>query len=171
MKSVLRRGSNRVLALMARLLPGATTLRPFLHTLRGVQIRGRVFIGDDVYLENEYPERIELKDGCQICVRSTLLAHTGNSNGENGGPVWGRIVVEKDAFVGATSVVTAAPGQTLTIGQGAVVAASSVVATDVPRHTLVGAEKARVLAKATVPLRMETSFEDFLAGLRPPRRK
>ncbi len=171
-KSLFRRVLNRVLGLMTRLLPGATTLRPFLHRLRGVRIEGRVFIGDDVYLENEYPESIELQDGCQLCVRTTLIAHTGTSNRKNHGrAVWGRIVVEKDAFVGATSVLTAAPGQTLTIGQGAVVTASSVIATDVPRHTLVGTDKARVLAEATVPLRMETPFEDFLAGLRPFRRK
>jgi hypothetical protein len=29
-------------------------MRPFLGRLRGVEIRNRVFIGDDVYLENEY---------------------------------------------------------------------------------------------------------------------
>ena len=158
MKSIPRRTFNRVLGLLARVLPGATTLRPFLHRLRGVRVQGKVFIGDDVYLENEYPECIELRDGCQICLRSTLVAHTKEP---------GRIVVEEDAFVGATSVITAAPGQTLTIGQGAVVTASSVIAMDVPKGTLVGSEKARILADATVPLGMETSFGNFLAGLRP----
>ena len=160
-KSVSRRAFNRLLGMMARLLPGATTLRPFLHRIRGVRTEGSVFIGDDVYLENEYPERVELHDGCQLCVRSILLAHTRDP---------GRIVVEKDAFIGANSVITAGSGQTLTIGQGAVVAASSVVATDVPPHTLVGTDKARVLAEASVPFTMTTTFEDFLAGLRPPKK-
>ena len=45
---------------MARFLPGSTSLRPFLHKLRGVRIQGDVFIGDDVYIENEYPECIEI---------------------------------------------------------------------------------------------------------------
>ena len=92
-KTALRRVLNRVLGMVARFAPGATSLRPFLHKLRGVRITGRVFIGDDVYLENEYPEFIELREGAQICVRSILITHTR-------GP--GRIIVGKDAFLGRT---------------------------------------------------------------------
>jgi acetyltransferase-like isoleucine patch superfamily enzyme len=161
-KSVVRRVFNRILGFMARVLPGSMTLRPFLHRLRGVRIDGRVFIGDDVYIENEYPECIELREGAQICLRSTLIAHTR-------GP--GRIVIGKDAFLGANCVVTASPGRTLTIGEGAVVTTSSVVASDVPAHTLVGNEKAKPLALVTVPLAIETSYESFLAGIRPLNRR
>jgi acetyltransferase-like isoleucine patch superfamily enzyme len=129
-----------------------------LHKLRGVRISGRVFIGDDVYVENEYPECIELHDGAQICLRSILIAHTRGS---------GRIVIGKDAFVGANCVLTASPGVTLTVGEGAVIATSSVITSDVPAHTLVGNEKAKPLARATVAFTMETPYDRFLAGLRP----
>ena len=95
-KSVVRRVFNRILGVLARFAPGATSLRPFLHRLRGVRITGRVFIGDDVYVENEYPECIELHDGAQICLRSILIAHTRGS---------GRIVIGKDAFVGTNCVL------------------------------------------------------------------
>src|SRR5271166_5498204 len=122
-KSALRRVSNRFLGMLARFAPGATTFRPFLHKLRGVRITGRVFIGDDVYIENEYPECIEVRDGAQIALRSILIAHTR-------GP--GRIVVGKDAFIGANCVVAASPGRTLTIGEGSVIATSSVITSDVP---------------------------------------
>jgi len=161
-KSVARRVLNRILGMLARFVPGATSLRPFLHKLRGVRITGRVFIGDDVYLENEYPDCIELHDGAQICLRSILIAHTRGS---------GRIVVGKDVFVGANSVLTASPGVTLTIGEGAVITTSSVITSDVPAHTLVGNEKAKPLAKATVAFTMETPYDRFLAGLRPLKRK
>lgn len=157
-KNTIRRILNRFLGLLARFVPGATSLRPFLHKLRGVRIEGRVFIGDDVYLENEYPECVELKDGAQVGIRSVLIAHTR-------GP--GRIVIGKDAFLGANCVVTAAPGVTLTIGDGAVVTASSHVASDVAPQTLVSCEKARPIARVTVPLTMTTPYERFLAGLRP----
>src|SRR5271157_2625483 len=130
-KSALRRVLNRILGMLARFAPGATSLRPFLHKLRGVRITGRVFIGDDVYMENEYPECIELHEGAQICLRSILIAHTR-------GP--GRIVVGKNAFLGANCVVTAAPGRTVTVGEGAVVAVSSIVASNVPAYTMVGNE-------------------------------
>ena len=161
-KSTVRRVLNRILGMLARFAPGSTSLRPFLHKLRGVHITGRVFIGDDVYLENEWPECIEVHDGAQICLRSILIAHTR-------GP--GRIVISKNAFVGANCVLTAAPGATLTVGEGAVITTSSVVSADVPAHTLVGNEKAKPLGKATVALTMETPYDRFLAGLRPLDRK
>jgi acetyltransferase-like isoleucine patch superfamily enzyme len=161
-KSGVRRVLNRILGILARFAPGATSLRPFLHRLRGVRITGRVFIGDDVYFENEYPDCIELQDGAQICLRSILIAHTRGS---------GRIVIGKDAFVGANCVLTASPGATLTVGEGAVIATSSVITSDVPAHTLVGNEKAKPLARATVAFTMETSYDRFLAGLRPLNRK
>src|SRR5262245_46142038 len=75
-KSFLRRVWNRLLHQLARLLPGATSFRPSLHRLRGVKIHGKVFIGDDVYLENEYPECVEIHDGVQIGLRTTIISHT-----------------------------------------------------------------------------------------------
>ncbi len=49
-ESILRGSFNRILHLMARFGPGATTLRPFLHKLRGVKIHGKVFIGDKLLI-------------------------------------------------------------------------------------------------------------------------
>jgi acetyltransferase-like isoleucine patch superfamily enzyme len=161
-KFVVRRVFNRILGMLARFAPGSTSLRPFLHRLRGVRITGRVFIGDDVYVENEYPECIELHDGAQICLRSILIAHTHGS---------GRIIIGKDAFIGANCVLTASPGETLTVGDGAVIVTSSVIASDVPAQTLFGNEKAKPLATVTVPLAMGTSYENFLCGIRPLRRR
>lgn len=143
-------------------MPGAMSFRPFLHRLRGVKISGRVFIGDDVYIENEYPECVELCDGAQICLRSTLIAHTR-------GP--GRIVIGKNAFLGANCVITAAVGRTLNIGEGAVVTTCSAIASNVPAHTMVGNEKAKPLATVTVPLAMDTPYEEFVAGLRALKRR
>jgi tetrahydrodipicolinate N-succinyltransferase len=76
-------------------------------------------------------------------------------------------VVGKNAFIGANCVVTTSPGRTVSIGDGAVVAAGSVISADVPACTLVGIEKAKPLAILTVPLTMRTSYAQFLAGIRP----
>jgi acetyltransferase-like isoleucine patch superfamily enzyme len=157
-KSLFRRVGNRVLGLLARVVPGATSLRPLLHRLRGVEIGGQVFIGDDVYLENEYPENVRLEEGAQICLRSIVLAHSHGL---------GRIVLERDCFVGAGCLLLATPGRTLTIGAGAVITAGSVVTSDVPAGVLYGNDKPRILARANVPLGIDTPFEEFLAGLRP----
>jgi acetyltransferase-like isoleucine patch superfamily enzyme len=158
-KSLLRRSFNRILHLGARFCPGCTTLRPFLHRLRGVKIEGHVFIGDDVYIENEYPECIEIRDGAQITLRSTIIAHFRGS---------GKVVIGKDVWIGPHSFIAAsAPGQVVTIGEGAVLAAGSVVTRDVEPHTFVGGVPARPIAMARVPMKLTTSYEDFERGLVP----
>ena len=134
------------------------SIRPAIHKLRGVKIRGQIFIGDDVYIENEYPEQVEIEDGAQITVRCTILAHTRG---------FGRIIIGKNAFIGSNCVITAPAGRTLRIGEGAVVAAGSVISADVPAGALVGTERPKPMARVTVPLTMETSYEEFVLGLRP----
>ncbi len=158
-KRLSRRVANRFLHLCARFCPGCTTLRPFLHRLRGVRIDGSVFIGDEVYIENEYPECIEIRDGAQITLRSTIIAHFRGT---------GRVIIGKDVWVGPHSFIAAsAPGQVVTIGEGSVLAAGSVVTKDVDPYTFVGGVPARPIATVRVPMKLTTSYEDFERGLVP----
>lgn len=157
-KMLVRRIWNRILAKMARALPGGTSLRPWLHRLRGVQINGRVFIGDDVYIENEYPECVRLEDGAQINLRSVIIAHTRGS---------GNVVVERNVLVGACCLIIAPVGATLTIGTGSVVSAGSIITANVPAQTLVAPERVKAYARVTVPLTMTADYNEFRRGLRP----
>jgi len=157
-KSLLRRAINRILHLMAQFAPGNTTLRPFLHKLRGVKIHGTVSIGDQVYLENEYPELIEIHDGAFIVLRSIIMCHNRGT---------GKVIIERNAWVGPNSVVTTPVGRTLTIGEGSVIAASSVVTRDVPPFLFVGGAPAKPIARITVPMIAGTPYEDFKKGLKP----
>ena len=161
-KSPFRKAANRFLHLLCRFLPGATTVRPFLHRLRGVKIQGSVFIGDEVYIENEYPECVEIHDQAQIALRTTIITHIN-------GP--GKVVIGKKAFIGANCVIVGAPGRTVTIGEGAVLTASSVASTSIPPYTLWRGNPAEPVAKVTVPLTAETSYEEFTRGLTPLTRK
>ena len=155
------RAFNRLLHLLARFVPGATSLRPLLHRLRGVKIGERVFIGEEVYLDNEFPEAIELHEGALIGLRSTIVAHTRGA---------GRVIIGKNVVIGAGTLITCSGGQTLKIGEGAVVGAGSVVANSIPAFTLCGSPRARALATVTVPFTLETSYQEFLRGLRPLRK-
>ena len=157
-KSLFRRTINRILHLIAQFAPGCTSFRPLLHRMRGVKIRGRVFIGDQVYLENEYPEAIEMHEGVQIVLRSIVMCHFRGT---------GKVVIERNVWIGPNCVVTAPAGRTLTLGEGSVVAASSVVTRDVPPSTFVGGSPARPIARVTVPMTLETSYEAFKKGLAP----
>jgi acetyltransferase-like isoleucine patch superfamily enzyme len=162
-RSFIRRIFNRILHLLARFSPGSTNLRPFLHRLRGVKIYGKVFIGDDVYLENEHPECVEIHDGAGIGLRSTIIAHSGGI-GEHG-----RIVIEKNAAIMSCCTIVCSAGQNLTIGEGSVLSAGSVVSNDVPPRTLCAGPRIRALATVTVPYTLDASHDDFVRGLRPIR--
>lgn len=155
-KNIFRRIANRILHLLARFSAGSTNFRPFLHRLRGVKIYGNVFIGDDVYLENEYPECIEMHEDSGILLRCTIIAHARGK---------GKIIIGKGARIQSCSTVVALSGQTLTIGEGAVVAAGAVVNNNVPPYTLVGGIPAKPIAQITIPLGLNTPYEEFKKGL------
>jgi acetyltransferase-like isoleucine patch superfamily enzyme len=159
-KSILRGVANRVLHFLARFGPGSTSLRPFLHRLRGVKIGRNVFIGDDVYLDNEYPEQIEIQDGVQISIRATLLAHTRGA---------GTLVLERDCYIGPHVLIVTAGGKELRIGEGAVIAGGCVVTRDVKARIFMAGEFGRPIAEAHVPLTKSERMEDFIRGLTPIR--
>jgi serine acetyltransferase len=155
-KGILQRALNRWLHLLARLSPGATSLRPTLHRWRGVKIGRDVFLGEGVYLDNEYPECIEIQDQVQISIRAIIVAHTR-------GP--GRVIIEKNAFVGPNCVLVCGGGRTLRIGEGAVVGAGSVVTKSVPPRLYVAPAPIQAMARVGMPLPQAKSMEEFWAGL------
>lgn len=161
-KTLPRRVANRLLNLVARLSPGATSLRPFLHRLRGVRIARDVFIGDDVYIDGEYPEMIEIGERAAISMRATIIAH-------NKGP--GRVILEKEAFVGPHVVVMCSSGKVLRIGEGAVISAGCVVSRNVPPRVVVVPAATQIVGEASVSLAVAETVEEFWAGLRPIERK
>jgi serine acetyltransferase len=160
--SLLRRMSNRALHVLARFSPGCTTLRPFLHRLRGVTIGKDVFIGDDVYLENEHPSAVEIQDGVHISLRAIILAHTRGA---------GKLVIEKDVFIGPNAVIATSGNRTLRIGEGAVIGAGVVIGKDVPAKAFVPSPTTLPVASALVPLTRAETMEAFVMGLVPLDRK
>jgi len=142
---------------MARFVPG-TQLRVRLHRWRGVQIGLNVFIGDEVYLENNYPECIQIGDNVQIGIRTIIMAHLR-------GP--GRVVIAEGAYIGPGCVIAAAHGRTVRIGAGAVVGALTVVTSDVPPRAFVRSTPAEQVATARQPLATAGTYLEFIRGLAP----
>jgi acetyltransferase-like isoleucine patch superfamily enzyme len=157
-KTILRRGVNRILHLIARFAPGGNKLRPYIHKLRGVRISGKVYIGDDVYLENEHPECIEIHDGAQIALRANLIAHFRGT---------GKIIIEKNVWIGMACNIAATPGQILRIGEGSVIGMNSTVNRDIPPHVFAAGSPAKPIFRVTVPMKVDTDFKDFKNGLKP----
>ena len=129
-----------------------------LHRARGVKVARNVFIGEEVYLDNEYPDCIEIQEGAQINIRVTIIAHTR-------GP--GKVVVGKNAFVGASTIIACGEGRLISIGDGAVIGPGSAVTKSVPPHLYVASQPPQPLAWVGVPMTIKGSIELFRAGLRP----
>jgi acetyltransferase-like isoleucine patch superfamily enzyme len=148
------------LHLAARICPGSESLRPYLHKLRGVKINGNIFIGEEVYLDNEYPERIEINDNARIGLRSTIICHFK-------GP--GKIIIEKDAWIGPCCTIVAAGGEVRTIGEGATISAGSFVNKDILPFRFSTGVPAKPFARTMVVCTHAEDIVTFKKGLRPLR--
>jgi acetyltransferase-like isoleucine patch superfamily enzyme len=149
---------NRVLQVLARIAPGATTLRVCLNRWRGVNIGKNVWIGYDSIIETSCPHLVTIRDRAAIGVRVTIIAHNREQRG---------VVIEEDATLGAGVIVLPA----VTIGRGAMVTAGSVVTKSVPPKTMVQGNPAQPIATIEVPFGLDVSVKEFAKGLKPLRKR
>jgi acetyltransferase-like isoleucine patch superfamily enzyme len=145
---------NRLLQHLARMLPGAETLRVVLHQARGVHIGKKVWIGYDVILETSRPYLITIEDGASLGMRVTVIAHFRESQG---------VRIEQDAFVGPGVIIL----PNVVVGRGAVVTAGSVVTQSVPPMTVVQGNPAVPVARCGTPLGPDVSLKEFSRRLKP----
>jgi acetyltransferase-like isoleucine patch superfamily enzyme len=150
---------NRILQHLARIVPGAQSLRVALHRLRGVHIGKNVWIGYDVILDTSRPYLIIIEDGASISMRVTVIAHFRETQG---------VKIEQDAFIGPGAIIL----PNVTIGHGAVVTAGSVVTQSVPPMTVVQGNPAVPIASVGIPLSSEeVSLKEFSRRLKPLPKK
>jgi acetyltransferase-like isoleucine patch superfamily enzyme len=150
---------NRILQHLARIMPGARSLRLSLHRLRGVHIGKNVWIGYDVILDTSRPYLITIEDGASLSMRVTVIAHFRETQG---------VKIEQDAFIGPGAIIL----PNVTIGHGAVVTAGSVVSQSVPPMTVVQGNPAVPIASCGIPLSSEEiSLKEFSRRLKPLPKK
>jgi acetyltransferase-like isoleucine patch superfamily enzyme len=137
----------RLINLLARHVPGGF-FRARLHKIKGVQMGKNVWIGEEVYIDNEYPFLIFLEDNVEIAAYSMIMAHSrdlhmlrpGMYVSDLGYPP-SPVRIKKGAWLGLHSIVLGG----VTIGEGAVIAAGAVVTKDVPDFALAGGVPAKVI--------------------------
>jgi acetyltransferase-like isoleucine patch superfamily enzyme len=156
--SALRGVFVRLLQVMALYAPGETTLRVWLHRLRGVRIGKGSLVGLNAIIETAHPETVFIGRDVTIGIRATIIGHFRHEVAEGYS-----VRVEDEAFVGPGAIVL--PG--VTIGRGAVVAAGSVVTSSVAPMTMVQGNPARPVAKCGLPLAVKTEPADFYSQLQP----
>lgn len=108
----------------------------------GVTIGKNCFISTREW-SNE-PYLIKIGDNVQITRCVSIHTHGGGHSIRSEHPnfdVFGKVVIEDWAYIGAYSHIM--PG--VTIGEGALVAAGSIVTKSVPSHTVVGGNPARII--------------------------
>lgn len=123
-------------------------LRPFILRCMGCKVGKGCFIGDYVRVDTSHTDMITLEDNVSVASGSRLLCHQRDFSdfcvGDDYmklGYVVKPIVLKKGCLVGMESFVM--PG--VTIGEGAIVGAGSLVTKDVPAWTIAAGRPAKVL--------------------------
>ncbi len=165
LRRYLRGFKTRTLQHFARFMPGATTFRIWCHRARGIRMGKNVWLGYDLILETEYPERISMGDNVEINMRTTMIAHFHGIPIQSKGPGEEHISIklEDDVFIGPGVIIL----PNVVIGRGAAVAAGSVVTKNIPPMTLVQGNPAVPVAKCGIPLAGPGDYKEFLKKLKP----
>jgi acetyltransferase-like isoleucine patch superfamily enzyme len=154
---------NRLLQILALYAPGYKTVRVRLHRWRGVAIGRNTSIGLSVIIETAYPSLVAIGNNVTIGMRSVIIAHFRDLTAHTRATGRPTVRIEDDVYVGPGVIVL----PNVTIGQGAVVSAGSVVSSSVPPRTLVRGNPARPIARCGVSLGGDVSYEEFLRHLTP----
>ena len=137
----------RLLHLLARhVFPSRA--RVILHRWRGVNVCRGVFIGVDVHIDDDGPDRITIQNNAWVSAGAMLLTHMRDLSHYRRGVSIGDcdyvkrpIVVGEGAHIGMRAIIL--PG--VTIGKGAIIGAGSVVTKDVPDYCVAAGVPARVI--------------------------
>lgn len=136
-------------------------LRPILIRKMGCHVGKNTFFGDYVRMDTSYADMIYIGDYTHITSGCRLLCHqrdlTGYCVGDNAadlGYKTGEIHIGKGVMVGMETIIM--PG--VTIGDGAIIGAGSIVTRDIPAWTIATGRPARVVKQ--IP---ERQIEDTIS--------
>jgi acetyltransferase-like isoleucine patch superfamily enzyme len=131
-------------------------LRPFLLRRLGAKVGKGVFIGDHVRIDENHADHIILEDHVHVTSGTRLLCHQRDLSGYWAGDDYaklgyrlGIIHMKKGSSVGMDSFIM--PG--VTIGEGAIVGAGSLVTKDIPAWTIATGRPAKVVKN--IPKRID----------------
>lgn len=123
-------------------------VRAFLYRLIGAKLDKSVHLGYGIYLDVDNAHLLTIEEGVAIASQALLLFHSRDYSQYFVGSEYQKlpyvrkpIVIKKGAMVGMRSVIL--PG--VTIGEGAIIAAGSVVTKDVAPWTMVGGSPAKFI--------------------------
>ena len=112
-----------------------------LHRARGVKIGRGVLIGYDVTIDDVYPRLVSIGDGVALSDGVFLVAHSKPPEYFTGQveSFVAPLTIENNVWIGVGAIVL--PG--VTVGEGSIISAGSLVTRDVRPHWLVAGNPAR----------------------------
>lgn len=125
-------------------------IRPILWRWMGAKVGKNCFIGYEVWVDMTNTHLIEIEDHVHIANRCLLLCHQRDLSNYHIGDDYAKlkynkskIVLKKGCLIGMNSMIL--PG--VTVGEGAIVGAGSLVTKDIPPWTIATGRPAKVVKK------------------------
>lgn len=135
-KNPLRVAFNYLIVAICRILP-SLSLKRWLYRKIGVKVGRNVSFGLESTVDIFFPELIEIGDNSIIGYNSVILAHEFLVNELR----VGKVKIGKNVTVGANCTIL--PG--VSIGDNSIIAAHSLVNSDIPPNVIAGGVPARVI--------------------------
>jgi acetyltransferase-like isoleucine patch superfamily enzyme len=147
----LRRILGKILQFIARkspFLPGK--YRALLQSARGVQFKDwkTIYIGEDVYFDDLYPENIHIGNNCRITAGTRILTHYIDTQhipdivkGNQFHFYKGQVRIGNNVFIGTNSIIV----KPVTIGDNSIIGANAIVTKDVPESAIVAGIPAKII--------------------------
>ena len=137
----IRRLKNMFFLWLANILPLRGHHRYKLVKLGGVNVLDKCFIYKNVYFDSVAPSLITIEKGVTITQNTTILTHYFDPRQTGRHLRLGTVHIKENAFIGCNTVIC----NSVTIGEGAIVGAGSVVTKDVPPFQVWAGNPARYI--------------------------
>ena len=129
-------------------------LRPWILKRIGCKVGKNVFLGSNIWIDSGHSDMIIIEDHVHIAGECTLLCHQRNLSNYHQGDDYAKLAyniksihLKKGCLIGQRTMVM--PG--VTIGEGAIVGAYSLVTKDIPAWTIATGRPAKVVRQ--IPMR------------------
>lgn len=123
-------------------------LRPMIWRWMGAKVGNNCYIGYEVYMDVTHSDMITLEDHVHIANRCFILCHQRDLSNYRIGDDYAKlgyriepVVLKKGCLIGTETMVL--PG--VTVGEGAIVGAGSLVTKDIPAWTIATGRPAKVV--------------------------